>query len=409
MNIESLREQSEQVSNQARALLANVKAQCEAQGGRAMTAAESESVQTLIDKGKSIKTRLDTARSNLTMSAEIERLTGGMTTSSSQHNGVPSLGQQFVSDPRFQDFIKRGEHRMSGGWNSPAVELMAATLTEDSASGGALVLPHHLPGIVETPTRELTVADLFNGGQTDSNMISFMREVSFLNAAAAVAEGGTKPQSTLTFEAATSPTVKLAHWIETTTEVLEDSSLVASYVNRRLLHGLELVVDDNLVNGSGVAPNLQGILAKTGLATSIPRGTMTNSDAIAAQIAAIETGTLLKVDAIIMHPSNWLAIQTAKTTTGEYLSGSGPIGSAAPQMLWGRRVAVTPVIALGTALVGSFRSAAQLFYRGGYILRASSSHANFFIENKVALLGEVRVNLVTFRNAAFGTVTGLTA
>jgi HK97 family phage major capsid protein len=409
MNLALLESTLTETKNRATALLERTKAQA-ASEQRVMTASEMASIKTLIDEAKGIKAKIDAANGDTAMLAELERLTGHASNSGTVTNSVMrSLGQQFVADPRHQEFIRQRLHHSSSAWDSPAVELKATTLTEGAGSGGALVLPHNLPGIVETATRELTVADLFARGQTDSNVIQLMREVSFTNNAAGVLEGGTKPESALVFEAATSPTRKIAHWIPLTTEILDDQAMVASYVDRRLRHGIELKLDDALVNGSGVDPILEGILARTGLATAVARGTDSNSDAIAKQIAAIETATLLPVDGIIMNPANWLAISLLKAADGTYISGAGPIGAPAPKMLWGRPVAVTPVIAAGTALVGSFQSAAQLFFRGGLVVRSSTSHANFFIENKVALLAELRANLVTFRNAAFGIVTGLTS
>jgi len=75
--------------------------------------------------------------------------------------------------------------------------------------------------------------------------------------------------------------------------------------------------------------------------------------------------------------------------------------------LWGMPVAVTPVIAVGTALVGAFASAAQVFYRGALRVEASNSHQDFFIKNLVAIRAEQRLALAVYRPEAFGTVTGL--
>jgi HK97 family phage major capsid protein len=282
-------------------------------------------------------------------------------------------------------------------------------LTEGAGSGAGLIQPHYLPGIVESVTRRLTVAELFAAAPTDSAAIQFMRETSFVNAAAGVEEAGLKPESGLVFAATTSPTRKIAHWIPVAEEILEDQPLIASYVDGRLRHGVELRLDDALLNGSGVSPELEGILQRDGLAAPIARTTQTNSDAIAAQIAAIEQTTMLQVDAIILNPQNWLAIQLLKNADGNYISGSGPVGPAQPQMLWGRRVVITPVIAVNTALVGCFQTAATLFYRGGLKVEATNSHENFFVTNKIAVRAEIRTNLVVFREAAFGLVTGLSA
>jgi HK97 family phage major capsid protein len=185
--------------------------------------------------------------------------------------------------------------------------------------------------------------------------------------------------------------------------------VIASIVEGRLMYGANLKFEDYLLNGTGVDPQLEGILTRTGLTAAHARGADSNADAIAKQISIVEQATQLPVDGVVMNPANWLAIQLLKNANGDYISGAGPIGPPAPKMLWNRRVATTPAIAVGTALVGSFRRAAAIYYRGGVIVKSSNSHADFFTTNKVAVLAELRANLVTTRNAAFGIVTGLSA
>src|SRR5262249_39746942 len=130
-------------------------------------------------------------------------------------------------------------------------------------------------------------------------------------------------------------------------------------------------------------------------------------DAIAQQIAAIENAQGLPVDGIVLNGSDWLTLGLLKTDTGEYLMGS-PFASSGPRTLFGRAVAVTPKIAQGTALVGSFRTGrGQLFTKGGVSVAATNSHADFFVKNLVAIRAEIRAALAVYRPAAFGKVTGL--
>jgi len=51
-------------------------------------------------------------------------------------------------------------------------------------------------------------------------------------------------------------------------------------------------------------------------------------------------------------------------------------------------VALTSAIAAGTALVGAFRTAAQIFRKGGVRVEASNSHSDFFVTNKTAIRAE---------------------
>src|SRR5687768_3714994 len=81
----------------------------------------------------------------------------------------------------------------------------------------AKILPDPQPGMVPLLFKRLVVADLIAPGTTDGNLIQFMKEKTFTNAAAAVAQAGVKP-------AATSPVQKIAHWIPVSEEMLEDDA-----------------------------------------------------------------------------------------------------------------------------------------------------------------------------------------
>lgn len=380
--------------------------------GRLMTAEEKAAIQALLDEAKGIKARLDGVTNDQNMLAEIDRLTSNLPNRSTVdgQRKMLSIGQQFVNNPDYRKFIERQGHRSSSAWNAPAtdaiVPFQATTLTEDPTSGGKLILPDVQPGIQFLYFKRLVVADLIAPGTTTSNMIQFMKETTFTNAAAAVAEGGTKPESALVFDSATSPVQKIAHWIPVTEEMLEDFAQTQSIIDARLRLGLALTEEDQLLNGSGTPPNLKGYMNLSGLATPVARGTDTNMDAIFKQMTAIATTSFVTPDGWIMNPTNWQTCQLSKDAQGQYVGG-GPFTAAQAPTMWGIPGAVTPSIVAGTSLVGGFRSASQLFRRGGVRVEASNSHQDFFIKNLVAIRAEERLALVVYREGAFGKVTGL--
>lgn len=378
--------------------------------GRLMTAEEKAAIQALLDEAKGIKARLDGVTNDTNMLAEIDRLTSNLPNRSEGQRKMLSIGQQFVSNPEYRKFIERQGHRSSSAWNAPAtdalVNFQATTLTEDPASGGKLILPDVQPGIQYLLFKRLVVADLIAPGTTTSNMIQFMKETTFTNAAAPVAEGGTKPESALVFDSATSPVQKIAHWIPVTEEMLEDFAQTQSIIDARLRLGLALTEEDQLLNGSGTPPNLKGYMSLSGLAAPVARGTDTNMDAIFKQMTAIATTSFVTPEAFIINPTNWQTCQLSKDAQGQYVGG-GPFTTAQTPTMWGIPGAVTPSIVAGTSLVGAFRSASQLFRRGGVRVEASNSHQDFFIKNLVAIRAEERLALVVYREGAFGKVTGL--
>jgi HK97 family phage major capsid protein len=379
--------------------------------GRVMTADEKGAIQALLDDAKGLKAKIDGAAADANLMAEIEKLTGGMAQAAATGNAarevreMRSLGQQFIHDPAYRAWIKDGQHRRAGSL-SPGVELHATTLSEAAGSGGPLIIPDTQPGVIPLLFKRLVVADLIAPGSTDGNLIQFMSETTFTNAAAAVAEAGLKPESALVFAAATSAVQKIAHWIPVTEEMLEDFKQTASIIDARLRLGLDLTEEDELLNGSGVAPHILGLMTLPNLTAALARGADTNADAIFKQMTVIATTVFVMPDGFVINPANWQTIQLAKNANGNYL-GTGPWAPAQSPTLWGIPGAVTPSIVANTALVGGFRSSAQVFRKGGVRVESSNSHASFFVNNLVAIRAEERLALAVYRQAAFGKVTGL--
>jgi HK97 family phage major capsid protein len=405
MNITQLNRDLAETSTRARGLMQRTQAQADAEG-RPMTPTERDAIESLVNEGKAIKARIDRATSDVSMSAAIERMTGDLAPTTSSVR--PSLGAEFIHSETFK-WLKANRGALpTGSWTSPSSELRATLLDESGGSGGALVVPTYVPGIVPLPTRPLVMSDLFAPGTTDSNLVTFMKETTFTNAAAPVLEGAAKPESTIVFAAASEPVRKIATWIPVTEEMLEDVPSLRSYLDARLALAVQLAEDDQLLNGNNVAPNLNGVLVRAGLAAAIVRGASeSNADAILKQIAAIQTATGLVPDGVVINPANWQTILLSKTADGIYISGNGPFATPQQPTLWGLPVAVTPAIVANTALVGAFKTAAQLFRKGGLRVEASNSHASFFVENKIAIRAEERLALALYREAAFGKITGL--
>ncbi len=390
---------------------------------RNLTSAESADVDAILSEIKAIDKRIVEARADDELRAQIAQLTpgGGRTTARLPGGGVVdslaggrSFGAQFLRSEAGRWLLEnRGRlpERFTGPVSELAgPELQATTITETAGSGIDLLVPHYLPGITPSPTRPLRVAELLAQGNTDAASVISMREASYTNAAAAVGEGALKPESELVFTAVTDALRKIAHWIPISDEMMNDVPALQSYLDVRLGLGVQIELDDQLVNGNpaAVPPEVSGFLLRPGLAAAVPKGAMSNVDAIATQIAAIETAMGTRPDGIVMHPTNWLRIILSKNGEGLYYGG-GPFAQPGAPMLWGLPVAVTSAIAAGTALVGCFRTFAQLFRKGGVRVEASNAHSDYFVRNLIAIRAEIRAALVVYNEAAFGTVTGLDA
>jgi HK97 family phage major capsid protein len=422
MNIAQLEADLLKKSGEAAALLEKTAITCQAHQekdetgkvisqGRLMTDEEKKPILALLAEGNALKAQIARAKSDASFTEEVARLTAGLSTQTSK-DGKPatptttkSFGQQWVDSDAGQFFIQK-RHQGLRNWASPVAEMYATTITEDPASGGALLVPQYRPGILPLLFKRLTIRDLIAPGTTDATSIVYMRETTFTNAAATVAEGAAKPESTLIFDQVVDHVSKIAHWLPVTEEMLEDVAQIRSYIDARLRLGVQLTEEDQLLNGDGVAPNLLGIRKRPGLTAAHPRGTDTNIDAIFKQMMAIFNASLVMPDGHVVNPANWQTIQLSKDTTGNYY-GSGPFTGPQAPTLWGLPVDVTPSMVAGTALTGAFGSASQIFDRGGMRVEASNSHQDFFIKNLVAIRAEERLALAVYRPAAFGETTGL--
>jgi HK97 family phage major capsid protein len=424
MNVNQLEVDLRTATAKAVALMEKTRAACGEPGSataRDMTADEKADINAALGEMEAIELKIRSAASDSALMARFEEirnkhaLPATPTLPALPARTEPrSLGAQFTQSDQFKQLIKSGLHRAGRSWASGVVECFdfrATTLTEDAASGGKLVVPQYLQGVVQTLFKRLVVADLMASGTIDSNAIIYMVETLFTNAAAPVLEGGTKPESALVFDQKTDAVSKIAHWLPVTEELLEDVAAIASYIDARLRLGVQLAEEDQLLNGNGTAPNLLGILNRSGLAPAVARNAgatppETNADAILRQISAIATTAFVYPDGIVMNPANLFTILTSKDSSGAYYGG-GPFSALPTATIWGTPVAPTPSIVAGTALVGAFGTQSQVFRKGGIRVEASNSHQDFFIKNLVAIRAEERLALAVYRPGAFGKVTGL--
>lgn len=258
--------------------------------------------------------------------------------------------------------------------------------------------------IQESAMRRPVVGDLIPEGRTNNTTIKYMEETTATNGVAAVAEGGTKPESALAYTEKTSSVRKLATVMPVTDEAFEDAPFMRSIVENRMRFFLELAEEQQLLSGNGTAPNLRGILNTSGIQTQA-KGTDPVPDAVYKGMTLISVNAFLDADGAVFHPNDWQDVRLLRTADGIYIWGSP--ADPGPQRIWGLSVVVTPVMTENTALVGAFRAGSQKFRRNDISFAVSDQHNDFFITNKLMLRVEERLALVIFRPAAFATITGI--
>lgn len=338
-----------------------------------------------------------TAIKNLTeKGVELTERLLAMEQKSTETNRTPakevSPGELFVKSDQLKDFKDRG-----GKGASQTMELKA--ITSGAISGGAGIYSDRLAGVVEDPLRPLTVRDLLSQGKTSSNLIEWVRENVFTNNAAPVTEGGTKPQSNITYERVDIPVRTLAHWIAATKQVLADFPQLQTLINGRLRYGLLMEEEDQILMGDGTGENILGLVPQaTAYQTSRNKSGDTRIDQIRHAILQVRQA-FYPSTGIVMNPADWEAIELTKDAENRYLFANPNAMNI--RTLWGLPVVEADAMPEGEFLVGSFRMAATLFDRELATIAIADQHADFFIKNMLAILAEERLALAVSRPKAF--------
>jgi HK97 family phage major capsid protein len=258
--------------------------------------------------------------------------------------------------------------------------------------------------IVDLGQQQPRVVDLIPSATTDQVAVVYMRETTYTNAAAETAEGGVYPEAALAWTEISSPVRKVAAIIPATDEQLADIPGMRDRINNRMSLMVRQRLDQQIVAGDGIAPNLLGFLNTSGIQTQA-RGTDPGPDAILKAITKLQAVAFVEPSGIIMNPTDWQNVMLLKTSTGEYIFG----GPAAPtsMRLWGLPVVSTTYITAGTALVADFAGYTEIDMRAGLEFDITNAHSDYFARGQQAIRAQLRAANVVYRTNALCSVTGL--
>lgn len=242
--------------------------------------------------------------------------------------------------------------------------------------------------------------DLISQGRIDNAAIEYIREKGFTNNAGMPAEGEKKPSSDIQLELIATTAKVIAHWMKASRLALSDVSQLASLIDTRLLFGLALKEEQQLLHGDGTGQNLHGIIPQAtayAIPTGIPEGGLTVIDTL--RIAMLQA-VLAEFPATghVLHPIDWAAIELTKDSIGRHIIGA-PQGET-PASLWRLPVVETQAIAQGKFLTGAFKMGAQVFDLWDSRVETGFENDDF-TKNLITILAEERIALAVYRPEAF--------
>ena len=310
-----------------------------------------------------------------------------------------SPGEMLVESEEYKTMIlhKRGGAR---------VDVKTAIVNAPS-SGMAqpLVAGDRLNRVWHEPNRVLRIRDVLPAGRTSSNYVFFPKENAFTNNAAVVrntsaspivaAENVTKPESAITFTSDSEEVVTLAHFIPVSKQALDDSDFLASYVNNRLMYGLKLTEEAQLLNGTGLTGYITGINAgATAYAQADSPHSYDESLEYIRDMKRQAQQSNYEPDVVILNPKDWSDLELKRESSNGQFIMANPHGMI-PQMLWGMRVVVSNSQTAGTVTVLDSNTY-QIFDREDAAVEISWEDSTNFQKNMATIRAEERLAFVCY-------------
>lgn len=178
------------------------------------------------------------------------------------------------------------------------------------------------PGLNVIAVRRPFILDLIQRAQATSNVVSWVEQTGKEGGAGGTDEGTLKNQADFDLVVASENIVKRTVFIKASSEMLDDIDFMANEINNELIRLLSLDIDDQVLNGDGVDPNVNGIITQ---ATAFAAGSFANAideannwDVLKVAINQIIIANF-QPNYIVMHPSDVTAMGLTKDVNGNYI------------------------------------------------------------------------------------------
>lgn len=276
-------------------------------------------------------------------------------------------------------------------------------------SGNATSVHDQLSGVVAGAFRQLTVMPTVMQGSAASNIIYYSKELLWTNAAAITAEGVSKPESTLTFEEVSTPIKTIPTFLRVSKQALDDSTFLASYIERRLRHGVNNATENYVINDT-----TDGWLAAGNNTATSPLLTI-DVFGLANKMKMEVIGADYEPSYFYMNPADWGAAETARRASGDnaFVAASGAVSyvnNGLTPMLWGLPVVLSNNVPAGTMICKS-ADADMYANRESTIVEMFEQDGDNVTKNLVTVRAETRGAELVFTPAAIrsGDITAITA
>ena len=280
-------------------------------------------------------------------------------------NRVKSIGEKFTESANYKAFsantrdVRGARHIVSTKSDSPTTSVVSPAISRNT-----IAAPYQVQGIWGAPEQQLIVENLIPHIPVSSSAVEYLKHTGFTNNAGVVAEGAAKAESTFEFDLATANVVTIAHWTKITDQLAADAPAVTAYINAKMLYGLQLKVDNQIISGTGTSTQLGGFL-KSGnhtdysSAVTVPTGANLMDFALLIKTKLDTLGYPPKV--LLLNPEDWAGLALLKDAQKRYLLG-GPAG-VTTKSLWGLPVETSASVPSGKYIMADFALGSTIYDR----------------------------------------------
>ena len=266
----------------------------------------------------------------------------------------------------------------------------AGTMALTTNTTGQIPQAEREQGITRVVRRNPFILELVNVGSIMSNVWEWVEQKNPDGGAGMTAEAAAKSQADFDLVVASANVKKVTAYIKVTKEMLDDVELMRSEIDQELTELINLKIDEQLLNGTGLTVNLVGIntnataWAAGAFALAIP--TPNVFDVLRTAVNQVRVN-LFEPNYIVMHPTDVTKMDLAKGSDGHYVLP--PFASNDGTQVSGIRVVANTGVTIDNFLVGDFSKAGVRFKEG---LTINVGYENDdFTKNLVTILAEARL------------------
>ena len=200
---------------------------------------------------------------------------------------------------------------------SVMLDLKDMTFGNSFGTAGASIT-YVKPGIIELAKRKLHVRELLQGGGMGAkSTFDFVKEVAGTGSIANAQEGAVKSQFGVKFSESSVYAEWIAGFMKISRNMLDDIEGVTTFLQSRLPELLLRQEDTQILNGSGIRPNLLG-LQSSGNYTAGAAAVTNRAETLVNAISQLESLDR-EANGILISPQDWYTLWLYKaSTSGEY-------------------------------------------------------------------------------------------